>query len=99
MRKERLKQDMQEAHSNISISFDLWTSSNYLAILSIISHFINKDSKQCIAILRLCELIGEYLGKNIADVLLQIFKDYNINGQIGYFMADNASSNNTCINT
>ena len=90
---------MQEAHSNISISFDLWTLPNYLAILSIIDHFINKDNKQYIAILGLCKLIGEHLGKNMADILLQIFKDYKINRQIRYFMANNASSNDTYINT
>src|SRR5437762_3237490 len=98
MKKEKLKQDMREAYSNISISFDFWTSLNYLAILSIIGHFIDKDSKRRMAVLGLCELTGEYSGKNMADVLLQIFKDYKINGWIGYFMADNASSNDTCIN-
>ena len=45
MRKEKLKQNMQEAHSNTSISFDLWTSPNYLAILGVIGHFIDKDGK------------------------------------------------------
>ena len=98
MRKEKLKQDMREAYSNISISFDLWTLPNYLAILSVISHFIDKDGKRCMAVLGLRELTGEHSGENIADVLLQIFKDYKINGWIGYFMADNASSNDTCIN-
>src|SRR5205814_1247023 len=32
-RKERLRLEMAEAHSNISISFDLWTSPNYRSIL------------------------------------------------------------------
>ena len=34
----------------------------------------------------------------MADILLQIFKDYKISGWIGYFMVDNTSSNDTCIN-
>jgi len=33
----------------------------------------------------------------MADVLLHIFDDYKISGRIGYFMADNASSNDTCV--
>jgi len=45
-RKERLRLDMEEAHSNISISFDLWTSPNYRAILSCVAHFIDKKGKR-----------------------------------------------------
>jgi len=88
---------MQEAHSSISISFDLWTLPNYLAILGVVAHFIDKNGKRRTAVLGLRELEGEHSGENMADVLLQIFKDYNISGRIGYFMADNASSNDTCI--
>jgi hypothetical protein len=43
------------------------------------------------------ELVGEHSGENMADVLLHIFDDYGISGRIGYFMADNASSNDACI--
>src|SRR5438876_846318 len=99
MKKKRLKQDMQEVYSNISISFNFWTLPNYLVILGIIGYFINKDGKQCMTILGLCELIGEHLGENIVDILLQIFKNYKINRWIRYFMTNNASSNDTCINT
>ena len=99
VRKERLKQDMREAHSNISISFDLWTSLNYLAILSVVAHFIDKEGKRRSAVLGLREVIGEHSGENMAEVLLQIFKDYRISGRIGYFMADNATSNDNCIDT
>jgi len=97
VKKEKLRQDMREAHSNISVSFDLWTSPNYLAILGIVAHFISKDGKRRTAVLGLRELMGEHSGENMAEVLLQIFKDYKISGRIGYFMADNASSNDTCI--
>ena len=34
----------------------------------------------------------------MAAVLLNIFKDYKIHSNIRYFMANNAESNNTCIN-
>jgi len=96
-RKERLRLDMEEAHSNISISFDLWTSPNYRAILGCVAHFIDKNGKRRTAVLALRELVGEHSGENMADVLLHIFNDYKISDRIGYFMADNASSNDTCI--
>ncbi|KJZ71689.1 hypothetical protein HIM_08927 [Hirsutella minnesotensis 3608] len=96
-RKERLRQEMQVAHSNISISFDIWTSPNYQAILGCVAHFINRSGKRRTAVLALRELVGEYSGENMAEVLLHIFDDYGIKGRIGYFMADNASSNDSCI--
>jgi hypothetical protein len=33
----------------------------------------------------------------MAGVLIDLFRDYGIAGNIGYFMADNAESNNICI--
>ena len=44
------------------------------------------------------EVISEHSGKNMAAVLLDIFKDYRIRGNIRYFIANNAELNNTCIN-
>ena len=44
------------------------------------------------------KVIGEHSGKNIVAVLLNIFKDYKIRGNIGYFIADNIELNDTCIN-
>lgn len=95
-RKELLKQDMRDAHSNISISFDLW-SPNYLSILGIVGHFIDKDGQRRSVVLALREVEGEHSGENMADVLLKTFEDYGISERIGYFMADNATSNDTCI--
>lgn len=48
-------------------------------------------------VLGLREVIGEHSGENMAGVLLDLFRDYKISGSIGYFMADNAESNDTCI--
>ena len=42
-------------------------------------------------------MLGEHSGENQAAVLIALFKEYDIHGNIGYFMADNAESNDTCI--
>ena len=96
-KKDKLRQDLHNARSNISLSFDLWTSPNCLAILGIVAHFIDKDGKRRNTVLALRELEGEHSGENMADVLLQVIGDYKITGQIGYFMCDNASTNDTCV--
>ena len=96
-RKELLRKELKAAHSAISISFDLWTSPNGHAVLGVVAHFINKDGKRRHVVLGLREVVGEHTGENIAAVLVALFRDYGIGGNIGFFMADNAESNDTCI--
>ena len=60
-------------------------------------HFVNKDGRRRHIVFRLCEIIGKYTGENIVGVLIDLFRDYGIIGNIGYFMADNAELNDTCI--
>ncbi|KAK8912270.1 putative AC transposase [Metarhizium anisopliae] len=68
-RREKLKHDLREARSSISISFDLWTSPNYLAILGVVAHFIDKNGERRAAVLGLRELMGEHSGENMAELI------------------------------
>lgn len=43
VRKRKLKQRLQRAHSKISFSFDLWTSTNHLALLGLVAHYIDES--------------------------------------------------------
>ena len=43
-------------------------------------------------------MVGEHSGKNQVAVLIALFKEYGIGGNIGYFMANNAESNDICVN-
>ena len=95
--KEQLKKDLKEARSAISISFDLWTSPNAHAVLGVVAHFIDRRGRRRNIVLGLREILGEHSGENQAGVLITLFKEYEICGNIGYFMADNAESNDTCI--
>ena len=97
MRKDKLRKELKNAHSIISISFNLWTSLNALSVLGIAAHFINKLGRRCYVVLGLCEVVSEYSGKNIAAVLLNIFKDYRICGNIRYFITNNAELNDMYI--
>ena len=97
MRKDELRKELRSARSTILILFDLWTSPNAFGVLGVTAHFISKTGKRRHVVLGLCEVVSEHSGENMAAVLLEIFKDYGISGNIGYFMADNAESNDTCI--
>ena len=40
---------------------------------------------------------GRHSGENLADRVSEIIHEYNIEGRIGYFVTDNAESNDTCL--
>ena len=42
-------------------------------------------------------LEGEHIGMNIAQVVLNVVGKYRIGSQIGYFMLNNVSSNDTVV--
>jgi len=67
-------------------------------ILSVVAYFINKDGKRRYIVLGLCEVVSEHTSKNMAAVLVALFRDYRITGNIRFFIADNAELNNTYIN-
>jgi hypothetical protein len=94
-----LKKELSEAHSRILISFDAWTSLSCVAILGAIAHFIDRIGKRRSVVLALRRLQGAHSGENMAEVLLQIFREYGISRRIGFFIGDNAESNDTCIDT
>ena len=71
---------------------------NAYIILGVITHFINKQGRRRNVVLGLYKIINKYTNKNIIAVLLKVFKDYKISGNIKYFIANNIDLNNIYIN-
>ena len=61
-------------------------------------YFVNKDGRRRHVVLGLREIIGEHTGENMAGVLIDLFRDYRIVGNIRYFIADNTELNDIYIN-
>jgi hypothetical protein len=72
-------------------------SLNYLAILSIISHYISKTGELQQAVLSLLKLDEPHSGVNITSSILRVIKDYGIASKVGYFIMDNTKSNDIMI--
>jgi hypothetical protein len=96
-RKKDLRHELRAARSNIHISFDMWTSPNCYAIMAVIAHYIDSNGKRQAKLIALRYLEGEHTGENMAALLLKVFREYKIGGRIGFFVLDNASSNDTCV--
>ena len=73
-------------------------SLNTYIVLSIVAYFINKDGRRYYTVLGLREVYNKHTSKNIVAILITLFKDYRIAGNLGYFIANNININNTYIN-
>jgi hypothetical protein len=92
-RKERVKLELQKAKSVIHISFDLWTSSNSLAMLGIVAHYLGSSLTARSLLIGLRQLKGVHSGENQASVIVSVLKEFEISDRIGHFISDNVTSN------
>lgn len=88
---------LRSALSKISFSFDLWTSPNNRSMLGVVSHFVDAGGKVRSVRLALQRQYGQHSGANIAQSLRGLLTKFNIMDKVGYFVCDNASNNDTCI--
>jgi hypothetical protein len=92
-----MKIKLQAAKSKIHISCDLWTSPNSLTILGIIAHYVDEDGKLQRSNLALKSIIGDHTGEHLAEIILEVLEEWGIVSKLGFFMMDNAQSNNVMV--
>lgn len=77
----------------ISLSFDIWTSSNYLPILGIIGHWLTEDFSYQERALDFKELNGIHGGENLASAVQDLLVELGLEHKLIAITADNASNN------
>ncbi len=98
LKKTIIKAKLQQALTKIYISFNLQTSLNWLAFISIFSYFINKKKRPQAYLLAFRCQIRSHSSENVAPTIWKVFtKDWNIKLKLGVVICDNALSNNTYI--
>jgi hAT family C-terminal dimerisation region len=95
--KETVRKSLNESPSAIHFSFDLWTSPNSYAILGVIGHWVDVHGILRTALLGMRRLDGAHSGENICEAFWEVVLDYGLTKRIGYFMLDNATSNDTAL--
>lgn len=80
----------------VHISFDMWTSTNSLALLGVVGHWIHQGVTQT-ALLGLRRLRNQHTGENMSEAVVSVIEEYTLQSKIGYFMLDNAPSNDVCV--
>ncbi|OWT43215.1 transposase-like protein [Pochonia chlamydosporia 170] len=90
---------VKDAKSCVHLSFDLWTASNGFHYIGVLGHFVDSQGKERDVLLGLPRLVGPHSGENMASYIKEVIEKYEIGSKLGYFMLDNAESNDTCLET
>ncbi|KAG9387038.1 Dimer-Tnp-hAT domain containing protein [Pyrenophora tritici-repentis] len=92
---------LSELMSKVYISFDGWTTKGgKRGYLGIVAHYVDSSGELRDLPIALPQLTGAHTGEAMAEVVMAIFKQFEITvGKLGYFVLDNAHNNNTTINT
>jgi hAT family C-terminal dimerisation region len=94
--KSRVRELVAAAISSVHLTIDAWTTPHQtMALLGIVAHFVGADGKLYGIVIGLEELDGPHSGMNMAEYVLKVVQDYEIEKSIGYLVMDNASSNET----
>jgi hypothetical protein len=92
-----VKEALQGAVSKIHIAFDLWTSSNCLSLNGIVAHFIDAKFQSRANLLATPEQNESHMRVETADQFISVIEDFNIGDNLGFFVLDNASNNDTAM--
>lgn len=94
-RQLEIKDRLLIAKSRITVSCDVWTSTNHLSLLGIVAHFIDDKDRRQSTLIGLPRLFGSHDGENLAETLYNVINKYEFGYKIGCFMMDNAYNNDT----
>jgi len=90
-----IKKQLKLAKSKIHITGDLWSSRNHKSVLGIVAHYIDEHEKLTHQVLAVRELQGSYAGENQAQVITAVICGYEIEKELGFYIGDNDSRNDT----
>lgn len=88
---------VKDAKGCVHLSFDLWTASNGFHYIGVVGHFVDGEGQKIDVLLGLPRLVGPHSGENMATYVKEVIDRYEIGARLGYFMLDNAESNDTCL--
>ena len=88
---------LRQAYLSVYISFDLWTSSSNSTYVNVICHFDDVNKRLRTLLLAIRHIQGDHDGKNQTKFILSILMKYSLKEKLGYFITDNASSNDICV--
>jgi hypothetical protein len=96
-RKEDLKEELQLSISKVHIAFDIWTAGNWIGVICLWGYWADAAGKRQRRLLAFRRIYHSHDGENQAAIILEVLKEYEIASNVGYFVADNHSANDSAI--
>ena len=66
-----------------------------MSLMTIVAHYFNKTFINRTRLLIIRRLFDFYSGENMSKLLMEIIQEFEFTDRLGYFMIDNADSNDT----
>lgn len=95
--REGIKEKLHKAKSCIHFSSDMWSSPNRKGFLGVTAQWVDEAYTLQKALLGMPEVQFDHSGAHQSRHLLNLIRWYEIHDNLGYFVGDNASSNDTCM--
>ncbi|KAG4266894.1 hypothetical protein FPRO04_13009 [Fusarium proliferatum] len=92
-----IKDSVTTASSPIHISTDLWISPHRHSLLAVCAQWVDKVYKLRKALLSLPECAESHSGEAQAQAVIDTLEKYGIQSKLGWHTGDNATSNDTCL--
>lgn len=88
---------IKNAKSLVYLSFNLQTASNRFNYISIVSYFVNSKGLKRNVPISLLHVVSLYSSENITTYIKKVINCYELGLKLGYFVLNNASTNNICL--
>jgi hypothetical protein len=95
--RDHLRTKLQKAKSLIHISADLWSSPNRISFIGVHTQWVDENYTLQNILIGLPECQFSHSGPQQASHIMELIRWFNIGCNVGYFIGDNAGSNDTCL--
>lgn len=95
--KEKLKSLHKSSRSKIHVSFDIWSAPSWICVICVWGYWIDAKEFRQRRMLGFRRIYASHSGESESEVLLKLLDEYGIKNRVGYFVCDNASSNDAAI--
>ncbi|RYP12939.1 hypothetical protein DL767_010965 [Monosporascus sp. MG133] len=96
-RKASARNTLSKSLTKVHLNFDLWTSSDNLAVISIFGRYTDQQIKTQGRLLAFHRQIGHHNGEDVTYTMEKVVRDWGIDEKIGVVVSDNATSNDTSL--
>ena len=73
---------LKALEGKVSLLLDAWTSSNYIAFMAIVAHYVANTGGLKELLINFQELIGAHTGENMAAVIWETLELYGLKGRV-----------------